>query len=501
MKAQDSLDIINEIEAKLPVDQWVIDDIHIWPVVRIHIFSLLRDLSLQSTGQKSERKISMPKYPRLAFGYMKGFLRYARAFFADLRHNAVPSSADVIFLGDQVSRILIHGKWYDKLCEPIIDYLEKRRGMRCFHMDPGHKYRIPRHNRSMFIQANLDKELIRSAFIYRENEFVKGLSQEYGIVLEMLRSRCKDINPPSLISISKNVSYIRSAAEFFGRVLRRVNPSLAFLVEYYGQTGLAFNLACRRYGIRTVEIPHGNHGNVHVAYSRWNKLPERGYELLPSIFWCWSDAEANMITKWSNNYSEWHKPIVGGNPWLNIWKCENNEMIRSYDEKIVEIKNSSSSQVHVLCTYEFDYEDLLKIIKESPNSWFWWIRVHPCRLGQREQIRRLLKRKKIVNCDLDNATDMPLYALLKRVDVHLTEYSSTVIESESFCVPSVITRKAGADAFSRQVESGWAVAVYTIEEIVKGLEYQIKRKPALPVTYGAMEKCDLSIIDSLLALF
>ena len=34
----DIKEIINDVEAKFPVDKWIIDGIHIWPVIRIQLY-------------------------------------------------------------------------------------------------------------------------------------------------------------------------------------------------------------------------------------------------------------------------------------------------------------------------------------------------------------------------------------------------------------------------------------------------------------------------------
>ena len=45
--------------------------------------------------------------------------------------------------------------------------------------------------------------------------------------------------------------------------------------------------------------------------------------------------------------------------------------------------------------------------------------------------------------EIDAATDLPLYALLRNVDVHVTECSSVVIEAEAFRVSAERARKRG----------------------------------------------------------
>ena len=174
-------------------------------------------------------------------------------------------------------------------------------------------------------------------------------------------------------------------------------------------------------------------------------------------------------------------------------------MVADADHKVrAIIDRLGHRSMHVLCTYEFDYEDLVDTIEQSPSDWFWWVRIHPCRQQDRSTLRNLLVSKGISNYDLDDATDLPLYALLRTVDVHLTEYSSTVIEATAFGVPSVITRKAGFEAFPAQVASGWAVAAFQRQLAVEALRSQGERRSWLPRSVPA---ADINLHDTLATLF
>jgi len=51
------------------------------------------------------------------------------------------------------------------------------------------------------------------------------------------------------------------------------------------------------------------------------------------------------------------------------------------------------------------------------------------------------------NVDIKNATDLPLMALLERVDIHIPLWSSTVLEAKQFGVPSIVVHENGQDLF------------------------------------------------------
>jgi len=91
----------------------------------------------------------------------------------------------------------------------------------------------------------------------------------------------------------------------------------------------------------------------------------------------------------------------------------------------------------------------------------------------------MLEKKGIKDVELGQATSLPLYALLRHMDLHITEYSSTVIEAEAFGVPSVVMNPLEADMFQEQISSGWALPAYTAEEVMDALQLQLDRKKLL----------------------
>ena len=77
-------------------------------------------------------------------------------------------------------------------------------------------------------------------------------------------------------------------------------------------------LAAKRNGIRTIDIQHGVQSENDFLFSSWTNIPTNGYELLPDIFWCWSNVEKENIDKWTVNSDNLYSAFTGGNPVLEI---------------------------------------------------------------------------------------------------------------------------------------------------------------------------------------
>jgi hypothetical protein len=478
------MDLINECEALFPVDKWVIKNIHVWPLIRNGLFFDNADEYQTLSSLNIYKTITAHRMAQIS-KILKGLLNFSYAYLADYKRNSMPvRQFDAVFLSDGVKFSWLKNAWYERFCDPIIDVLQ-RKNISCFLMSCGRKCLVPRYSSSMLIQPQLDLSRIRGMLLSARTNYAQEWIIEFQEMIDFLTDRYDSIILPDIGIVRKNISSIIVLSKVFKRILKKINPSIGLLVCYYSLEGMAFNLACHELGIPSVDIQHGLQGDLHVAYGRLEKVPEKGYELLPSIFWCWSNYEAASIKRWCTKFSSGHEGIVGGNLFLELWRSGNDNVVSYYDKKISKIKRNLSSAIHILYTLEgheeIDKLELMtQLIKKTGSRYHWWIRLHPCYLDQRQKIRKTLCDNQILDyVELDVATDLPLYALLRNMDIHVTTFSSTVIEAEAFDVPSVILRELGAELFSKQVLSGWAIPAYTADAIIPAIQTQLNKKESL----------------------
>jgi hypothetical protein len=477
------MDLLNEMEAVFPVEQWTVGDLHVWPIVRIKLaFDLAAAYHFGSTWKPNGS--TLLRTARQSRAALAGLARFAHAYWTDYKHNDWPTKkVDAVLLSDGISYTCIRGLWHEKFLEPILERFQ-REGASHFLMSPLHEYFTPRQSRSMFVQPHLDlattKSVVRTAIRNPPDEHLPGFEE----LSDLWKAKALPVSPITREEIGRRAGMVKGLAKFYAGILKRIEPSLGLVVSYYGTTGMAFNLACRRHGIPVVDIQHGVQGELHFAYGRWNKVPERGYELLPSLFWCWSDREAAIINRWSLKVPSWHKPVVGGNTWLARWKQGKADFIAYYDKKVLEMKWSTQKFAHILVTLQFglapeNMNPIFQAMKKAPPSWRWWIRLHPAMLDRKSEIKQELDNCGITDYELDEATDLPLCALLGHCDVHVTHSSSTVIEAEYFEVPSVLTSEYGVELYPDHIRSGWAISASTAEEIARAILVQLNRKQSL----------------------
>jgi hypothetical protein len=208
-------------------------------------------------------------------------------------------------------------------------------------------------------------------------------------------------------------------------------------------------------------------------------VPEDGWELLPRYFWVWSNHEAEAIDAWRRGVDD-HEPVVGGNLSRHRWEGDADPARRAYESAILERVNGRVGALRVLVTLNGTESPdalaaLVATIAAAPPDWWWWVRCHPLRQAARGPLAGELARLGVANVDVDVATDTPLPLLLDHVDVHVTAYSSTVLDARAFGVPSVLTHSAGAELFAREIAGDWASVAGP--DLVAAIRARVRRPP------------------------
>lgn len=474
MKISEILTLITEIESKFPVEKWKLDGIYIWPIIRMDIMMGLyyceyneHKTNLDLTAKAKEGLKVMRGIPRYLVAYLRDYSKNKRAN----RHFSI------VMLGDGISKARTRNVWMDKYCDPFITFFEER-GVSSLLLEPLHQYIIPRLNPSNFVQIYLDLYLINNLLVKRRVIKKKELDQ-FDRFVDYIKSKKLDIPITDISRVEQIFLATISYTDYFRKVLLKVKPKLAFVVSYYGPRGMAFNLACKQLNIKSVDIQHGIEGEYHAAYGRWTKVPKGGYEFLPTIFWCWSEHEANSIKKWNKKVAKKHYPVIGGNLFLKLWQDDKNELVLYYDWLIRE----KLADVNILITLSPVEEQnkiliklLLRIIQLADINIKWWMRLHPCSLSEKGKFVKMLCKNRLVNVELDLASDLPLYTLLRNMDLHITFASATVIEAWSFNVPSIIVSREESRYFTKQIELGGAIVADTPNKLKESIDYFLKKR-------------------------
>lgn len=423
MREDECIEYLSSLEMKYPVEKWKINGRKVWPLIR---FRLLGELMEEDNRikAKSENKFF-------------GRLKYIIQNICSLRYSInckSPSRADVLVLHSNASRniVLKNGKYYDKDLDPIIDFYETN-NYQCMSLEVIYHFnnvRYPFYRVSKCINYDLLKCKIMARISCK-----KALIEmpEYDLFCNELLE--KENVRLDLQGIYATIKTLNTMCEYFKDILKTKSIRLVVMQCWYSSVAMAIAMACYDLELPCVDIQHGLAGAAgHRAYCGWAKFDGgHRYEVMPSCFWSWLVADANVIKNWGckDVYAEG----VGKTMFLqNLSECFGSLYANKLRE---EIKKLGKTCILVsLQTATFFPKWFVEFIQEYSDKFIWIIRYHPCKDNIQLEFAELIKNVK--NVYVDNIDTISLDFLLTFIDIHITIDSSVVMDAFFCKVPSIM---------------------------------------------------------------
>lgn len=444
--AKDILDFIKEIEIKYKPQNWKYNDIDIWPILRV---SLYYELSMSSNGFTLKQTSLNQKFRRV--------VSIIPAILSTKKFES-----DLLLVSDGISYINIYKGLYERFCDPLLetalklnkdllwtkwDLLATKNGEFIF--------------KPLKIASLVDYILIKNRFTHHNVE----LGNEESILkfCELVNSVSLGKLSWSLKSIEKKLRNIEAMALFYVKQLTSLKPKLVVIVSYYSDRAMALIYACNKLNILNADIQHGVQGELHAAYSSWQNIPTNGYNTIPNHFLVWSEDENSSIANWTRD-SKKHNPKIIGNLFQEKWLSNWDVLINQLDNEFEGIVKNMKATKHILFTLQYGthYDDwIFELIAHTQQQFNWLIRLHPL-LKDKQSLKffeKKLQQFKITNYELTKSTDLPLYSLLRNINLHITHSSSTVIEALNFQIKTILVSNYGAELFESQINENMAYLV------------------------------------------
>jgi hypothetical protein len=427
--AEDIINLINQIEIDLTPQNWKINDIDVWPVLRN---ALYYELSISLINKES----------KIRSNYLQLIKRTSKSFFSSF--NKINPTGSILLVSDGISYIEMGTSFYDRFCDPVIEILDTQ-NTAWDKWDIAENLITEKTYPSNNINSNLDLLILKSKFYNCE------LITNRDSLLEDL---CNYVNKHTKTVLWKKeairikIMSIVLMIDWYKTILKNKSVRLAMLVSYYSDRGMALLKACHDLNIVTADIQHGVQGNLHGAYGRWTKVPEYGYNTLPNSFLVWSKKEKDNIESSFYYPNKKHHAVVIGNLFKEKW---HNDEIEFYDIKTIKLIKKFAPNKTILFTVQYGVtynQELFKLIFNTQHQLNWLIRFHPIMdKTQIKSFRNILYKNDITVFESEKASSLPLYALLRHVNIHITHSSSTVLEALSFNVPSLLIDKFGLEYY------------------------------------------------------
>jgi len=476
MNLAEQMDFIKRLEARYPVEEWTIDGILVWPMIRVTFAEDMFARQFRSApAAHSSARHRDPSFQTIlahTWGYLKAYSKDHRG------NDRLKGQVDYVFLTNTLRRQKLMGHYYDRICDPVIDNLRRKgKKVTVLEMTADHHFLYPRHNPSIWLQLKADHQnlfrRIRSRGAKPSPQVSLTGWEAFRQEIAPMVTSIDDYDLPAIIDKTLR---LRDRADLFKKLLMQARPQTAFADSFYAEAGMAFCLACRELDIPVIDIQHGVTGEYHRHYASWTRVPAAGYQLLPAIFWCWTEEDARVIENWSAGNSR-HRAVVKGNPWLMMWKAGDSQITSWYDARIEERFGDKTLILITLQSHLSDYglfDWLIEAMQHGDENWQWLVKLHPKNRNEIQVIEARLKSCGVMNADVKTATEFPLPALLRHVKVHITGYSTSLLDALEFGIPSIITHESGREIFADQLAAKDAVSVQEPKSLLDAIDLLLR---------------------------
>lgn len=462
---QNRVDIKNfivQIERDFSVNEWQVNGIHLWPILRIKLFFyLINKVEFKTKISPSQPPVSNQRIspiPKLLYRFKRKVKQFNTIRHYLLWKNKLPQK-DYLFLGGDVHRVAHENSRFNR----FFDVLIEQYGIQdqALYLEYG--------SQIIKNQYHPEKVLFYEPFFIGHNllygsKNIKAVFSWNGFLdfQDFLAS-----NEFTYDFISQyNISYFENWAQkqflpkiaFFKSILSIIRPKQIHFLCYYSEFNYALLVVANQSKISTVEMQHGPQTDIHLSYGSWTTIPKDGYDMLPRVFWNWDESSAAILKKWMQSIPTYEVKVIG-NPWLDYWKSKT--QVYPHENFIL-----YSLQPNPITLDQLFTPELLECIRSGTEVWF--IRLHPRQMHEMSTIVALLKEESLLDkVNINDATQDPLPQLLANAKIHVTHSSGTAIEATFFGLKTVLLNEIGLDSFPEILSKNQAIYIdYRDEDFV-----------------------------------
>ncbi|WP_445713907.1 hypothetical protein [Flavobacterium sp.] len=455
----DIKDFIVQIEQDFSINEWQVNGIHLWPIIRIKLFFyLINKVEFEGKAPQNKTNISPQKKSlirNLLYRFKRKLQKLNEITHYLLWKNNLPKK-DYIFLGGDLHRVTHNNSRFNRFFDVLIDqhgiqdqalYLEygsqiinnQYHSEAIYFYEPfykGYQYLNPSKNNKAIFKWNGFLE-------FRDFLFANELTKDF-----IKQNEISNLEYWAIYLFLPKIT-------FFKTLLKKIQPKQIHFLCYYSEFNYALLVAANQAKIVTVEMQHGPHTDIHLCYGSWSNIPENGYDVLPRVFWNWDENSTIALNKWMHKNTNYKLKIIG-NPWLDYW-IKNS---KSYPHKDFILY---SLQPNPITLDQLFTPQLLECIRSGKEVWF--IRLHPRQFHEMEAIISLLKKENLIDkVNIKEATQDPLPQLLANAKLHVTHSSGTALEAVYFGLKTVLINEIGLTSFPELLAKQQAVYIHYLLE-------------------------------------
>lgn len=468
--------LMSAFEQENPIADYVCFDWNVWPLLRVQVAyeAMVKVLnksgdttphrSIKSAGDrylptKILRKL-LHRLPLISKKTLSSSSLIVDDGFGD-QHPSV-CKGDVVLFTLSSRRIKLNGCNYEIYTDPIVSKL-KFLGVASLVWERGLAV-VPRYSQSFWIDRPLQTALANKEALPPLPE--PSWFKNFVPLAESLLER-----ELSWGEVEGKIRQLQQTSLVFEDWLKTSEAKMLVSVCWYDPIIMAATLAAKRLSLISVDLQHGVQDEAHFAYRRWNRSPINGYELVPRVFWNWGNRQVANL-KENNPAFETSSFIAGGNSWLNVWKDQKNivlfDVVGAYAASSYDLAQYRKIILVTLQSAGTYADTVFARVENSDTNWLWLIRFHPATAQEElERVKAKLFTVPKSRVEFDLASRLPLYALLKICNVHVTGFSTCALEALAFGKPTIIVSQDGVDSYGDYIKAGVMAFAQDGEELVK----------------------------------
>jgi hypothetical protein len=306
------------------------------------------------------------------------------------------------------------------------------------------------------------KLLLRAADRLEINDWISGLEQEFGCVLD--RSQVYNL-------VRERMVHIVGFKDLYRLLLDRVKPKAILQVVHYSDRSLNLTPIAKERGIPVVELQHGTIGPAHLAYHfAPTRKPLAFPDYLLTFGSFWSERATSLPI-------ERDRLVDVGFAWLNRFRP------RSISENRKNKVLLFLSQSSIGAAFSRLAADAARLIRDEDVRVLY--RLHPAEIsGWKERYPWLADSDCLVQ-------DQPssVYDDFSRASAQVGVYSTALFEGLAFHLPTFVARLPGHEAALPLVDCGAAVSFDDAEQLVAAFRDASRPPPDLSDTIWRPDAC------------
>lgn len=426
------------LEKKFPVDKWKINNIDVWPYIRIKIyFELLSNFNNQKTDSSKRSEKNTESKARKIVSTLKSIILLP-IFFSKLKQKKI------LFFGSHIHRISNNGLYFNRFYDSIVDIHNLQDQV---YMVEYQKVYSANYNQDAVIPLTKYLDIFKNWYrlkklFNRPTSIVNNLDEFDGFCEQLLKYK---LNPALMGLEKKDLLYwtqkMTFLQDFFYKFYKKIKPEKVFFLGYYGFDQVyAALIAANSLKIKTIDFQHGPQTNIHMAYSSWTKVPNSGFNTMPVEFWNWDENSKESIDNWAVKNSN-IRAVLYGQPYLKYCKLK----AREQTAKKAILYSLQTAPIELLT------EPILNLMSKKDFNWV--LRLHPRNETQINDLQNYLKAHNVIKNIIiqDPQTESLPEALFNSV-VHVTNYSGCTIEAKMMGIPSILIHKVGKEMFQSYLD-------------------------------------------------